>query len=125
MKVHPPIEHQRSVSPVVERRGHVRSWLLVSLVGLAAQVAVTDYGTAGDAARVLWFFLGSGLLWLIYARRSRAARAVVVVGSLTGAVLYAFSAFHDVGHVVVALAFLVQALPLLTHAVRRHVTPTV
>lgn len=125
MKVHPPTEHERSASPVVEHRGHVRSWLLISLLGLAAQVALTDYGTAGDAGRVLWFILGSGLLWLIYAHRSRAARALVVVGSLTGAVLYAVNAFDDAGHAVVASAFLAQALPLLTHAVRRHVTPTV
>jgi hypothetical protein len=99
----------------------VRRRLLMSGFFLLVQVAATDYGVGADTgAAVLWFAVGAGLLLLVY-RRSRVARAVVVIGALFGAIIYALGAFENVRAAVLALAYVGQALPLLTGPIRRHV----
>ena len=93
----------------------------VSGVGLAAQVATTDYGAGHAGAAVFWFVLGCLLLWLVYRKHSRAARGFVIVTSLVGAVVYGLSALGDARSAFLALAFLAQAGPLMSSRVRRHV----
>lgn len=98
----------------------VRNLLLLSAAALIAQVAITDYGPGKSGAAGLWLVIGCLLLWLVYVRRSRVARAVVVVTSIVGAVIYAFG---DVTAAVLVLAYVGQAVPLLLSPVRRHVSP--
>jgi MYXO-CTERM domain-containing protein len=70
----------------------VRSCVFLSAAFLLIQVSATHHGTSETGAAAFWFALGAGLLWLVYRRRSRAARAVAVVTSLLGAVMYGASA---------------------------------
>ena len=99
----------------------VRLMIAVSFVCVVAQAALTDYGDSPGAALV-WLVLDALLLGFVYVRRSRAARAVMVVLALLGAVVYAVAAVNGDGHAaVLALLFLGQALPLLTPSVRDHV----
>ena len=65
--------------------------------------------------------LGCLLLGLVYYKRSRAARGLIIVTSLVGAVVYGLGAFGDTRAAFLALAFLAQAAPLMTGQVRRHV----
>jgi hypothetical protein len=97
-------------------------WVLVSALFLLVQVVATDYGSGNpEGTAVFWFVVGLVLLWFVYRRRSRFARGLVVVLSLTGAVVYALGALDSLRAAGLALAFLGQALPLLTNPVRRHV----
>lgn len=105
---------------VVDDRG-ARRPVVLSGVALAVQVAATDYGAGPAAAAGFWFVLGCLLLWLVYQRRSRAARGFIIVTSLAGAVVYGLVAFGDTRSAFLALAFLAQAAPLMTGQVRRHV----
>ena len=100
-------------------------WLvLLSAACLALQVSRTDYGEGpGGGGGGLWLALGLLLLWLVYRRRSRVARGVVVVTSLAGAVVYSLGALQSTDAALLSMAFLGQALPLLTGPVRRHVQP--
>jgi hypothetical protein len=93
----------------------------VSGVALAAQVAMTDYGGADAVAAGLWFVIGCVLLWMLYRRRSRVARAVVIVTSLVGAVVYGVGAPGEARSALLALAYVAQAVPLMSSQVRRHV----
>ncbi|WP_323099398.1 hypothetical protein [Intrasporangium sp. YIM S08009] len=93
----------------------------ISGVALAVQVAATDYGVGREAAAGLWFVFGGLLLWLVYRKRSRAARGFVIVTSLFGAVVYGLGAWGDAHSAFLALAFLAQAAPLMSGQVRRHV----
>ena len=108
--------------PGTDRR--VRPLLLVSAGFLAVQVSVTDYGDDQSGAGVFWFAVGCGLLWLVDRRLSRVARAVVVVTSLAGAVMYGvllpLTAWPGL---LLMVAFLGQAVPLLLRPVRAHVQP--
>jgi hypothetical protein len=93
----------------------------MSAVALTVQVANTDYGVGHAGAAGLWLLLGCLLLWLVYRRRSRAARGFVIVTSLAGTVVYSIIALTDASSGVLAVLFLSQALPLLSRQVRRHV----
>jgi hypothetical protein len=99
--------------------------VLVSLAALGVQVSLTDYGPGAESAAGGWLLIGCLLLWLVYRKRSRVARGMVVVPSLAGAVVYGMAALggERIGPVpaLIALAYLAQALPLLTGPVRRHV----
>lgn len=108
--------------PELERTGGVRALLLVSAGCLAVQVALTDHGdeTRAGAGR-FWLVLGLLLLWLIWRRRSRVARGVVVVTSLAGAVVLGLDAAGSSEAALLAVAYLGQAVPLLSSPVRRHV----
>jgi len=102
--------------------GRVRRLVLLSGVFLLIQVARTDYGEpAADGAAVVWFIVGAALLWLVYRRRSRVARGLVVLGGLMGAVVYAIGATESLHAALLALAFFGQALPMMSGPVRRHV----
>jgi hypothetical protein len=120
-------ETVESQSPRAPAKGDsprtVRNLLLLSAAALIAQVAITDYGPGNSGAAGLWLVIGCLLLWLVYVRRSRVARTVVVVTSIIGAVIYAFGAFGDVTAAVLVLAYVGQAVPLLLSPVRRHVSP--
>lgn len=97
-------------------------WLLtVSGVFLAAQVAATRYGPDEASTPAFWFVAGCSLLALVYWRRSRAARGLVIVTSLAGAVIYGLGALIDGRSAFLALAYLGQAAPLMLGPVRRHV----
>lgn len=103
----------------------VRRLLVISLVGLVAQVALTDYGSSGAGAAVFWLLVGCVLLWMVAARRSRVARGLIVVTALLGAVVYGTVALGaDARAALIAVACLGQAAPLLTAAVREHVRST-
>ncbi len=116
---------RRSAPRADVHRAAVRRMLGTSLICLAAQSSLTDYGTGGPGAAVFWFLIGGLLLWLVARQGSRAARGVIVVTSLLGAVVYAVIAFGgDVRAAVVALLFVGQAVPLLTRPVREHVAGT-
>jgi len=110
--------------PAPADAGRVRRLLLLSGIFLLIQVPRTDYGqSAADDAAVVWFLVGAGLLWLVYRRRSRVARGLVIIGGLMGAVVYAIAATESLHAALLALAFLGQAVPLLSGPVRRHVRP--
>lgn len=100
----------------------------LSGVALACQVALTDYGTGDVGTAVFWFVIGCALLGLVYRRRSRWARTLIVVTSLLGAVMYGLGsivyglgAAHSARSAVLAVAFLAQALSLMSRQVRLHV----
>ena len=102
--------------------GRVRRLLLLSGTFLLIQVARTDYGeSAAGGAAALWFVVGTALLWLVHRRRSRVARGLVIIGGLMGAVVYAIAATESLHAALLAVAFLGQAVPLLSGPVRRHV----
>ena len=106
-------------------RRSVADYAVMSGVSLAGQVALTDFGAGEDGQRVFWLLVGVLLLWLVVRRRSRAARAFVVVTSLLGGVIYALVLLSYPGgplHAAVLSAlFFGQALPLMTRPVREHV----
>jgi len=91
---------------------------------LAVQVSATDYGEGilDGQPGALWFLLGCVLLWLVQQRRSRVARGVIVLVSLAGAVIYGLDARDSGRAALLAVAYLGQALPLLTVWVRHHVS---
>ncbi|NYJ04558.1 hypothetical protein [Petropleomorpha daqingensis] len=113
--------HDGTVSDAADRPSGVRALLLLSGAFLAVQALLTDYGDGNPAAAVLWFAVGCVLLWVVFRRRSRAARGVVIVTALVGAVVYGLASLDDPHAVVLALAFLGQAVPLMTGPVRWHV----
>ena len=99
----------------------VQGLLLLSAVSLAFQTALTDYGEAARGTAAFWAVIGLLLLWLIYRNRSRIARGLVIVAGLAGAVIYGLAAFSSLEATLLMLAFLGQALPLLSPPIRRHV----
>ncbi len=98
-----------------------RRLVAVSGAALTAQVVATDYGVGHAGAAGFWFVLGCLLLWMVYRRRSRAARGFVIVTSLVGVVVYGLGALGDARSAFLALTFLAQAAPLMSGQVRRHV----
>ena len=103
-----------------DERG-TRRLVAVSGAALAAQVVATDYGAGHAGAAGFWFVLGCLLLWMVYRKRSRAARGFVIVTSLVGVVVYGLGALGDARSAFLALVFLAQAAPLMAGQVRRHV----
>ena len=99
----------------------LRSLLLVSAAFLIVQLVLTDYGSGHAGAAVFWGAIGALLLLLVYRKRSRVARGVIVVTALVGAVIYGLATVRDPQAALLASAHLGQALPLLTSPVRRHV----
>lgn len=114
-------EQRQSAASAVNGEGATRVLVGVSATALAAQVALTDYGTGQQSAAAIWFVIGCVLRWLVYSRRSRAARGFVIVASLVGAILYGLDALNDTHSAFLAVAFLAQAVPLMTKPVRLHV----
>ena len=102
----------------------VATCAVISGVCLAGQVALTDFG-GGNGPRVFWLLVGVLLLWLVVWRRSRSARAFVVVSSLLGGIIYALLLLAYPGGpvhaAVLSVLFFGQALPLMTRSVRDHV----
>ena len=99
----------------------LRSLLLVSAAFLVVQLVLTDYGSSDAGTAVFWGAIGGLLLLLVYRKRSRVARGVIVVAALVGAVIYGLATMQDPQAALLAVAHLGQALPLLTDPVRRHV----
>lgn len=116
---------ETSRRPARPHRPAVRvKWLvLISGVFLAIQVAVTDYGSGQEDSPValLWFVVGAVLLGLVYKKHSRFARAIVIVLSNVGALVYASNALTDSHSAVLVVAFAGQAVPLMFSPVHRHV----
>lgn len=104
-------------------RKAVRGPILLSALALLLQVGITDYGAASESsgAAVFWFAVGMALLGLVYFRRSRTARLVAIAIAMLGVVVYGLAMLADAGQIVLVVAYLAQALPLMTPAVRRHV----
>ncbi|MCZ2822884.1 MULTISPECIES: hypothetical protein [unclassified Modestobacter] len=103
-------------------RKHVLVALGLSALFLALQVVLTDHGDMGaGAAGWFWMVVGCLLLATVYRGHSRVARGVVVVSAFVGVIVYGLAALTDPRAALVALAFLGQALPLLTKPVRQHV----
>ena len=100
---------------------NVKALLWMSAASLLIQITNTDYGSAPDGAAVSWTIVGLVLLWLVYRHRSRVARGFIVIGALTGAVIYGLGAVASAHSSLLALAYLGQAVPLLLGPVRRHV----
>jgi MYXO-CTERM domain-containing protein len=103
----------------------VATCAVISGVCLAGQVALTDFGGGSSGPKVFWLLVGLLMLWLVVRRRSRLARAFVVVSSLLGGIIYALLLLAYPGgpvHAAVLSAlFFGQALPLMTRSVRDHV----
>jgi hypothetical protein len=98
--------------------------VLISGGFLIVQVSATDYGDGmiDRQVAVFWLLVGAVLLWLVQQRRSRIARGAIVVVSLGGAVVYGLGALDSGRAALLAVAYLGQALPLLTVWVQRHVS---
>ena len=96
--------------------------VLLSGAFLVLQVASTDFGGGPEepTAAIGWLALGAVLLWLVYRRRSRVARAFIIVTSFVGAAIYALAAIDDARAVLLAVFYVGQALPLLATPIRRH-----
>jgi len=109
------------VSEAAPRRRPLHALLLVSAACLAVQVVLTNYGEGNGGAAGGWFAIGCLLLVLVYRASSRVARGLIVVTALVGAVLHGIAAVDNPPSVLVALAFLGQAVPLSTGPVREHV----
>ena len=101
----------------------VKQLVLLSGVFLVLQVASTDYGGGPEepTAAIVWLALGAVLLWLVYRRRSRVARAIIIVTSFLGAVIYALASIDEAHAGLLAVFYVGQALPLLATPIRRHV----
>jgi hypothetical protein len=102
-----------------------RRLTLLSAGFLLLQVSLTSYGPDADASGAGWLFIGGVLLWFVYRKRSRVARGVVIISSLFGAVVYALAAVADPVQwqdVLLVVAWLGQAVPMLLDPVRRHVS---
>jgi hypothetical protein len=101
----------------------VKQLVVLSGVFLVLQVAGTNYGDGSEepAAALAWLALGAVLLWFVYRQRSRVARAITIVTSLVGAVVYAVAAVGDAHAGLLAVFYVGQALPLLATPIRRHV----
>ncbi len=95
--------------------------IALSWAFLAIQVSISDYGTDSPEPGLGWLVVGSVLLFLVHRHRSRIARGLVIVLTMTGAIGCAIVSFTDASAAFIAVTFLGQALPLLTPAVRRHV----
>jgi hypothetical protein len=128
------VEYRQTMRAIVELQSrtallqgdsllNVRNLLLLSAVALVVQVSITDYGPGESGAAALWLAIGCLMLWLVYRKHSRVARAMVVVSSMVGAVIYAFGFFGDVNAAALVLAYVGQAVPLLLNPVRHHVSP--
>ncbi len=87
------------------------------------QVASTDYGDGPEepTGAIVWLALGVVLLWLVYRRRSRVARAIIIFTSFLGAVIYALASIDEARAGLLAVFYVGQALPLLATPIRRHV----
>ena len=98
--------------------------VLISSGFMIVQVSATDYGDGMIDRQVagFWLLVGAVLLWLVQQRRSRIARGAIVVVSLGGAVVYGLGALDSGRAALIAVAYLGQALPLLTVWVQRHVS---
>ncbi len=97
--------------------------MLVSLACLVAQQALTVYPGDGSGQQVFWLAVGCLLLWLVYRRRSRVARVVIVFTAMFGAVLFATQWGAGSTPLILSLLYLGQALPLMSRTVRDHVAP--
>ncbi len=99
-----------------------RRWILVSAVAVLAEIGVDLIGPERFEGPALPFTL---LLLVLVWRRSAVARGVVVVLALTGAIIFGLGAVFGeterLHYALTALAYLGQAVPLLTPAVRDHV----
>jgi hypothetical protein len=103
------------------RRPRLKALLAISLACLLAQQAFTQYPEPGPGPHLLWLALGCLLLWLVYRRRSRAARDAFAALATFGAVIYALRWGDGISWAISAL-YLGQALPMFTRQVRDHVT---
>ncbi len=115
----------RGVRVRSSRRRPVTAYAALSGIFLAAQVALTDFGEGQDGQKVFWLVVGVLLLSLVVRRRSRVARAFVVVTSLIGAVIYALVLFtYPAGPLhaaALSALFFGQAVPMMARPVRDHV----
>lgn len=102
-----------------------RNWILVSalfhlLLAPVAMIPGDGFTWRGGAAMSLWLLL-LVLVWF----RSRVARGISFVWTMTWAVLFTVGGIIDVLRepttLLVAVVLYGQALPLLTPAVRDHV----
>ena len=100
---------------------NVRGFLLISLVCLVAQQALTAYPGDGLGPHVVWLALGGLLLWLVYRKASNPARVIFMFIAFFGAVVYATQIGNDVRALILSLLYVAQALPLMTRPVREHV----
>lgn len=109
-------------SEAVAHRPSARFLTVLSGIFILLQVVATDYGmgTANGQAAAFWFVVGAVLLGLVYRKRSRVARGLVVIVALFGALLYGTAAVDDGRAALLAVAYLGQAVPLLTPSIRRH-----
>ena len=97
------------------------AWLLVaSLVCHVIQVSLTGYGR--PEVGPFWLALDAILIALVYVRRSRAARMILVVTAMVGALLHGLGGIGaDDYPLLLVLAWAGQAVPLLLRPVREHV----
>jgi hypothetical protein len=112
-----------SVSNAADNRPILHSLLLLSGAFSAVQALLSDYGDGNSAAAGFWFAVDCLLLVVVYRKRSRVARGVIIVTALVGAVIYGLASLENEHAAVLALAYLGQAVPLLTGPVRQHVAP--
>ncbi len=116
------LEDQRTATPGGVRR--VRDLTLLSAAFLVVQLSLTSSGPGYDGAGAGWLLVGLVLLWLVYRKRSRVARGLVIISSWVGVVVFVIAALSwpiDWRAVLLVLAYAGQAVPLMLQPVRRHV----
>ena len=93
----------------------------VSGTCMLVQALLTEYGPDGAAQAMFWLLVGLALLWFTARRKSRLARAVIVITAFLGIAIYMLSRPTDAHAWLLAALYAGQALPLMTPTVRRHV----
>jgi peptidoglycan/LPS O-acetylase OafA/YrhL len=97
----------------------VRVWLLLAVVALLAQQALTTYSVSQRGAGVFWLALSLALLWFVH-RRSNVARIAFAAMAAVGFAIFVLAAIDDANSTATLLALLygVQTGTMLVSPVR-------
>ena len=83
----------------------VRLWLLLAVVAVLTQEALTTYPDSHHGAGVIWLSLSLVLLWFVY-RRSNAARILFAAIAAIGFAIFVLSTIYDPTSTSVSLVLL-------------------
>jgi hypothetical protein len=103
----------------VSTEGGVRSWLLLAVVAVVAQQALTTYPASQRGAGMFWGALSLALLWFVH-RRSNVARTLFAATAAIGFAIFVLVSIDDLTSVsaLLALLYAVQTGTMLVRPVR-------